>query len=149
MQNCSGKVNKGYDKGWHKGWCLWNLINTDAFVLMFIVQTPYNAYFLSDILVFTTCACYWLTTNIYQFREFRRRLGFASSSTKLINPILILIWFVTDRLRKYIWLINFIDGEAYFSIGQAFWMFWTMILDMCSSCFVRLNGHIVKHIYTI
>lgn len=62
--------------------------------------------------------------------------------SRLINPILILIRFVTDRLRKYILLIYFIDGEEYF-------MFWTMIWDMGSSCFVRPNGHIVKHIFNL
>lgn len=49
----------------------------------------------------------------------------ASSSVRLIHPILLLIRSVTERQRKYIWLINLIDDDAYFRVGQVYMMYLT------------------------
>lgn len=60
-----------------------------------------------------------------------------SSSIRLIYPILLLIRYVTDRQRMYIWLINLIDDDAYFYGGTSLYN----VLDLTK------NIHTIKHKY--
>lgn len=72
----------------------------------------------------------WLTDyNTYRVHEFQRRaLRFIVYK---IDPPKVITYYicrsVTDRQRKYIWLINLIDDDAYFSVGQVYMMYLTKI----------------------